>query len=489
MQKKFPNIAVMLSIGLLTSVNLSYAEQSSMVQVTAKAISWGTINTSTGLISNNIKQLHTEEGRLYAVSDMGLSISNDDGLLWQNLYLNDINVSITRINDIDSSNESVYLATDRGLLISYNQGQHWQIKGLSLQEKLSLPTLIINAVSVVDGIIYVATAKGLGVSYDGGDNWDVYDKKDGLVHTYIYDVVVTDRNIYLATRAGMFGSTLSDMKFKHYDTPSGYLVNKLYVDGSSIYGATDNGVLYSHHKGGSWQLKTTSDGLPDNLITGVTALGAKLAVSTANGAAFSADGGESWYIQNEQTGLASDYTSNIAFAQGKLVYISTDNGISKAEAQEVWPYAYVPSYIGNGGCTSNPHGGETTKRACLKVGEKLSLQLVETEGNSRMRFVDIKQDNIKLLDGQTVVWEKIKSGKGYPIKSIPVGKNTKLEDIEYTLTSNDVSHIIRLCFYKTGGVYGVDYSQSQNCSDPYYGHTWYPQGFWWSSSSPSAYVK
>ena len=103
-------------------------------------------------------------------------------------------------------------------------------------------------------------------------------------------------------------------------------VNGVYAVGSTVYAATDGGLSISTNGGTSFTNKTTTNGLGDNTVNGVYAVGPTVYVATNGGLSILFNGGATFTNYTTSSGLGSNFMNGV-FAAGPAVYAATSGGL------------------------------------------------------------------------------------------------------------------------------------------------------------------
>ena len=104
-------------------------------------------------------------------------------------------------------------------------------------------------------------------------------------------------------------------------------VNAVFVDGSTVYAATDKGLSISTNGGATFTNKTTANGLGNNSLYDVYATGGVVYVATMGGISFSTDGGDNFTNKTYINGLGCNAVNGV-FASGGTIYAATSCGLS-----------------------------------------------------------------------------------------------------------------------------------------------------------------
>jgi len=249
----------------------------------APGISIGRIN-STLTIKNTIW--------IAASGDLngGLWKSTNDGNTWLHISTSQGLIS-NDVNDIVEMNGILYIATNKGLCSTKNDG-----KSFILERNLDMK---INKLIITDNIIIAGTSKGL---YVGKDNrwllgrdakvWERYNSKTYNMGSNVYTIAISPKDdIYIGTDKGMAKSSL--LKLSRWTSVGSKIeVNSVFVDKSD-----------------------------------------RLLVATDNGLSISRDQGRFWVTYKEEHGLASDkvYRVLVSPVSGIIWAVSSDSGLSYSE--------------------------------------------------------------------------------------------------------------------------------------------------------------
>lgn len=187
-------------------------------------------------LADDIVDLASSSGVVYAATAAGVLRSNDSGATW-------LSVSPKwDASHVAVSNDVLVAAADVGLRISRNSGVTWS--PITLPESGG-----VNALVALDSTIYVGSDRGLYRSQDGGGTWEHHGR--GVPTGPVYDVLVDPANL------------------KHIYVGSG-LTNRVYVsrDGGVSYDPLEEAGFFGRRPrrlafgpGGRVYLAAGSDGL------------------------------------------------------------------------------------------------------------------------------------------------------------------------------------------------------------------------------------
>ena len=104
-------------------------------------------------------------------------------------------------------------------------------------------------------------------------------------------------------------------------------VNGVYAIGTTVYAATQGGLSISTNGGAAFTNRTISNGLGSNAIRGVYAIGSTVYAATTGGLSISTDGGATFTNRTTSNGLGDNFVSGV-YAIGSTVYAATSTGLS-----------------------------------------------------------------------------------------------------------------------------------------------------------------
>jgi hypothetical protein len=126
------------------------------------------------------------------------------------------------------------------------------------------------------------------------------------------------------------------LTFNNYTTTNGLgsnIVNGVFVDGSTIYAATNGGLSISTDGGANFTNRTTANGLGSNVVIWVYAVGSTVYAATGvnlgtgGGISVSTNGGNTFTTYTTADGLG-DNQANGVYAVGSTVYAATASNTS-----------------------------------------------------------------------------------------------------------------------------------------------------------------
>jgi photosystem II stability/assembly factor-like uncharacterized protein len=153
----------------------------------------------------------TADGDLWAGTDDGLIWrTRDEGAHWENVTPAAI-TAWSKIGIIDASHfdsETAYAAVDRHRLDDFHPyiyrthdgGKHWQLTVTGIPAEFAVN--VVREDSVRKGLLYAGTERGLYVSFDDGDHWESLQKN--LPVTSVRDIEIHGNDVVIATHGRAF---------------------------------------------------------------------------------------------------------------------------------------------------------------------------------------------------------------------------------------------------------------------------------------------
>lgn len=180
----------------------------------------------------------------------GLAVSSDRGVSWSNRGWQTSAVSGIALHG--AAGDTLFLATDYGVLRSSDQGAQWK-----LVTEWNVPAVL--AVLSERGRLWAASARGLFLSTDGGQSWVL--RSGSLTPpnaTYISGIVATPHGVMIATADGLYRSSDQGRNWLRSGL-QGTAVTRLYAHPTNpaIMAACSEeaGVWISEDGGWNWQLR------------------------------------------------------------------------------------------------------------------------------------------------------------------------------------------------------------------------------------------
>ena len=198
---------------------------------------------------------------------------------------------------------------------------------------------VIYTVTAADGSTQAYTVT---VTIQAGA-WTNYTTTNGLGDNIVRGVYVSGSNIYAATDNGLSVSTNAGVSWTNYTkVPNGLGANNVYGvyvyvlgSGSTIYAATSAGLSVSTTGGATWITKTTTDGLGNNGVRGVFISNfnsnGRIFAATNGGLTISNNRGASFYNYTTTNGLGNNTVQNVYLTESgsaSTIYAATTSGLS-----------------------------------------------------------------------------------------------------------------------------------------------------------------
>lgn len=207
--------------------------------------------------------------------------------------------------------------------------------------------LVHNEVTAISqdqmGSIWIGTRAGLS-RYDG--EWQTIDQSDGLVGQDVSMIdQFSDGTLWLATLDGGI-SYLKDeawyaLTYTEEGDPGGRDVS---TDSITTAAQGNQGDIWvgtplglSHYDSDGWEVFTTAEGIPDNMITSIlVATDGTVWVGTLGGLGYLRPGqsNDSWQILSPEDGLAGEHVNALIQDSEGVVWVGTTEGISFQDSQE-----------------------------------------------------------------------------------------------------------------------------------------------------------
>ena len=255
-------------------------------------------------------------GKLWAYNGNFLH-SADNGLTWNELP-GTINAGIITLRNDNLG--VIYAGTDNGIYISQNDGNSFIQSGLS---QFKINDIKINS----QDIIFCASDNGIYRLLNSGDNWSAVTATD-IEAEFIF--IDNDDNVYYSDAGHIFRSSDNGGTWhKIYDS----FVNSKVFDISTtrmgvIFAANEAGIIQSDNNGAGWQKSVR--GIQETWIIDLkqNVNGDLLAGTRYNGLFISIDFGKNWVpiMNTVQTAFAGP----IAIDNSGVIYTATAEGILKS---------------------------------------------------------------------------------------------------------------------------------------------------------------
>jgi len=281
-------------------------------------------NTTAGFTTPASVAIAKNGSNVYVATAQGLVISRNGGTTYTEVVL-----PAETVNDVFVSGSNVYASTDQGLYVSSNNGSSF----LTLfGTGNGIPVAKVRAsVATSNGgndYIYAATSSGLSRRINTGGFTTV------LSSVSVADIFVEGTNVYVATNNGVYVSNDNGTTFSSpFQIANGLLSNNItaifFKDGI-MYAGTDSGISISTNGGLNWvSYNTGNSELPDNLIQAISVVNNFIYVGTPKGLAVTNLGGDSFTtisvgLQTPNIyGIVAEATSSTTTS----VFLATPDGV------------------------------------------------------------------------------------------------------------------------------------------------------------------
>ena len=297
---------------------------------TNKGLAWTLANN--GLTNYSVNTLLQTGAKLFAGTDAGLFLSEDDGNSWAPV-LNGFGLYPFPIKTFAVSGTTIYAGSNGGgVYVSTNSGSSWsQVNNGFPNQYFTVQAIEIKGNKVLAGVVNGA---GVYTSSNNGLSWNA--SNTGLIATSVIALFRSGTNIFAGT-AGTGAFISSDIGVTW--TPINYGLTSLYIYtfaqlGNILLIGTQGGFFMSTDNGNSWIGDSTNNN-PNPYIRTLTVSGSNIFAGTIySGVLLSTDTGKTWNAVNNGlmdssiTCLANNGTTIFAGTNDSGVYVSTNNGNS-----------------------------------------------------------------------------------------------------------------------------------------------------------------
>lgn len=316
------NIGAILFAG---GVALRNESEGGVYRSTNNGQSWTLIRPGTP--SGYVWALATSGTTLYAGTlDKGVFRSTDNAQTW--LPINNGLPSQTQISALAANRDTLVAATTDGIFLSINQGQNWTEINNSLTLRYAA-SLLANDTAIFTG------TQGGGV-FKLSNNVQSWAESDvGLASRFINDVIVSGSNQFAATLGyGVARSSNQGQSWTPVNNglPPDANIYSLATNGPTLWaGSFGDGVFRSINQGTSWT--PVNSGLDNKFVNRLFVNGGTLYAGTEGGVYRSLDGGNNWTLI--MTGMGTlPVDAFVAFSG--TVYAGTDgNGVFRLNSDGI----------------------------------------------------------------------------------------------------------------------------------------------------------
>jgi hypothetical protein len=182
--------------------------------------------------------------------------------------------------------------------------------------------------------IYVGTAQGIYKSIDGGQSYMLVNDLGGGLAS-VNDIFIQGRTIYAATNLGVSISTDNGKTFSSHTFPTGYPLYSnfpctgIYAQGDTVYVA-GGGVYVSHDGGNTYSPNSYNPQAPvPVLMSSIYGKGSTVYAGSYNGFAVSSDGGQSFVTYTNGLGDGNAQVQCNGFVvYNNMIYVADEWGVS-----------------------------------------------------------------------------------------------------------------------------------------------------------------
>jgi photosystem II stability/assembly factor-like uncharacterized protein len=368
----------------------------------------------TGFVENAGKLiLGTQGNGLYTSTNKGKSWSElKIGLKGQELY----------IQGLTSSGTYVFAATQDGLFISDDNGVTWVKANITYGNYMNIG---IEEVIIIGDKILAATYVGIFISTDNGKSWTT---SNALKDEGLYTLTQSGDNLFAGTFSGIYLSADNGDSWTNVNNGLSLTDNCIWsivTKDEKVFFACYDGVFVSADNGSSW--KAVNNGLPHLNVFALTVSGNNIFAGTYNDGVFlSTDNGNSWTPVN--TGMES-----FAFFDGQLsvlgdnIYYGTNHGLWIRPLSDFLNLSLSANSLNIGSAQKSKASFNITSNTTW------TISISEPWLNSS---VDFGSDNaiIELIAHVNPTWEPREavvtiSGNGVQDQTVLVHQNSKHKDI------------------------------------------------------------
>jgi len=314
------------------------ASQNRVYKFDEETDTWMLTNKGLPLHTPKIDNLYSFNNVLFAMSNLGVFASTDDGKSWveRNNGLKTLFIrEMSAIGDI-------LIAGGAGnptgnIYISRDLGENWELT----ENKGVPPVTSILSLAVSDDRIYIGTFSGLYYSTDLGVTWTVRNFGNEKSSKVVRSLAIENNTIYIGTEDALWIAIGGGVALKQ--TPvGGASENAKYIQSISVSGddviviTYGEGVYYSNHGGFAWY--EVNSGLPSNMFSSSIIVEGKTFVAPMSlGIYQSTDYGTNWDVMNNGF---SDFPVRDVLLNDNDIYVTTAiQGVAHtSNAGETWNF-------------------------------------------------------------------------------------------------------------------------------------------------------
>ncbi|RPI18343.1 MAG: T9SS C-terminal target domain-containing protein [Ignavibacteriae bacterium] len=310
--------SVPVSTDFCAEGNSLYVSDNGILKSTNYGNNW--IFRGKGVTSLSIYKVFCDNNNIFAFNNSSISISNDNGESWSNIYDNLIpggNQTFSAVNG------NYFVATDSGIYKSTNNGINWA----NITGSIPWSTGGGNTVGSAFGQLYFySPAAGLLKSTNLGISWITLPVFPGTGINYFME---HNNNLFVYTTEihGLYRS--SDMgnswlTINNGITDTSVAIRGLTFSGNDLYCVTAYMAFKSMDEGNTWINVQNGINAPSPSFRGITASQGNVCIASyRNGVYVTSNGGANWILTNN--GLLNDYVYSIT-STNTHVFTSTAAG-------------------------------------------------------------------------------------------------------------------------------------------------------------------
>ena len=256
-----------------------------------------------------INGVSINQGKIYAATQSGVSVSTDNGATWRSVSLgcNGTNVqnNCYDVSVVFAIGTKLYAGVNNGLMMSPNDGYSWQFSQPAVTGYWAMPSPSSQYLFIANGVGIFP--KGFSYSTDNAGTWTNIPMQDAYSNGGVQKVYAVGGTFYAFT-AQLFngdiqkstdqGGTWTDITPTQLTSGAGQdgPTDVMVVNGN-LLASSSHGVFVSSDGGQTWSLKTTANGLGANSIDALAFDGTRvwaLSDSYPGGLSYSSDNGATW---------------------------------------------------------------------------------------------------------------------------------------------------------------------------------------------------
>ncbi len=417
-----------------------------------------------GLTGTDVRALAANRDLVYAATDAGMFKSPDYGDTWiaHNNGLSDANLTAVAVAGLD-----VFAASAGGNMFkSVDEGDVW-VALAPLPDQVTVRALVVSEKSV-----FAATERGVFVSDNAGNDWQLLPgspkrSRQLAAHRSVVIVIDEDKTLYVSEDRG---ESWVQVPWDERLPPLSFT-----GDGERMYAVTAVGLVRSTDNGATW--KTLTDAQIDNevrslvfshpyLMAGTRGGGVLVAqdgglnwhrhspprpvndilvsgdehyLAASDGVYKSIDGGRSWSPIN--AGLGDEVNTNMLLQAGELLYAATDNGLytsidrgsSWSRHEEVDQAIHTFALVGGDIMVAEP------RRGARRSGGQQPSGWITAEGLEEAYLLALQSGTPMLAGTTNGVFQSLDAGRRWT----PVAPQT-LAGIAHGIARNDSQTFVLL---------------------------------------------